>query len=143
MDKAVTPKPLGDIQLDIRTGEDFMLYLTVGGNVTDDHMEEFEEWARSVNRTMADITAKTGRKALTLIDVTHLNQFDIRTTTIVHDLMVANRGIAGKTAIYGSHSLAMTMLEAIIALTKRKNIKLFSTSEEATKWLREPGGESE
>ncbi len=133
----------GDILLTVNIGDDNVVYLGVGGNVTDDHMDEFEVWAKKVNAAITETAIKTNRRALTLLDVSRLNEFDIKTTTIVRDLMVSDKDVAGKTAIFGANHLASAMLQAIIALTKRKNVQLFTEREEATAWLKEPTPESE
>lgn len=121
--------------LDVSVDADDIIHLTVGGDVTDDHMGEFNAWIERVKKTVVEVAAKNPGNVRFLIDVTQLEQFDIQTTKAVHDLMIFNRPYVKKTAVYGANYLASVMLEAVIALTKRRNMKLFPTRTDAEAWL--------
>jgi len=127
-----------DVVLDVLVAPDGVVRMVVGGNVTNDHMREFGEWAEQVKRVIRDRSVEIGANVLTFIDVSTLEQFDIETTKIVHDLMVFDRDYVAKTAIFGANYVASLMLEAIIMITKRQNVKLFSDKDAAILWLRTP-----
>jgi len=131
MDKELTD----DVELQVSINSDGMVHMLVGGNVTDDHMREFSEWADRAKEAIKSQHDQTGARVLTLIDVSRLEQFDIQTTKIVHDLLVFDRDYVAKTAVFGANYVASLMLEAIIAITKRQNVKLFPQKEAAVSWL--------
>lgn len=125
-----------DVELGVAVDAEGVVQMLVGGNVTDDHIREFSEWAERAKEVIKNQHTQTGAQVFTLIDVSRLEQFDIQTTKIVHDLLVFDRDHVAKTAIFGANYVASLMLEAIIAITKRQNVKLFPKKEAAMGWLK-------
>jgi hypothetical protein len=124
-----------DVSLNVTVDASGVVHMFVGGNVTDDHIREFSEWADHAKEVIKGQYTQTGALVFTLIDVSRLEQFDIQTTKIVHDLLVFDRDYVARTGIFGANYVASLMLEAIIAITKRENVKLFPKKEAAVEWL--------
>lgn len=127
--------------LECVVGPDDIIYLTIGGSVTGEHIEAFKAWGEKVKAAMVMLSKKNPDRVLTLIDVSKLDAFDLATSGELYGLMKFNKNYATRTAVYGANYFAQVTTEAIIGLTHRTNMKIFSTREEAMGWLLK-GGEN-
>lgn len=121
--------------LDCTIGDDNIIYLTIGGNVTDDYMDTYLHWDESVRKAMVTVSSIQKDRVLTLIDVTRLQQFDSKITDNLFDLMKFNKDYATKTAVYGPNFFVRTALDGLIVMTRRKNMHVFGKRDEALAWL--------
>ena len=121
--------------LECVVGPDGMIYLTVGGSVTGEHIEEFKAWGEKIKAAMVMLSKKNPDRVLTLIDVTKLAEFDLATTRELYGLMKFNKNYATRTALFGASYFTQAMIEAMTGLTHRTNMKIFPTREEALAWL--------
>ena len=124
--------------LECRVGEDKMIYLTMGGDITmttPSVLEKFEQWAAELKDAMARVSAENNGHVLTLIDVTKMTQFDLAMINRVRELMEFNKQYATKTAVFGATSWVSMVVRSSLALTGRTNMRVFSDREEALEWL--------
>jgi hypothetical protein len=125
------------IELTCVIGADQVIYLTMGGDISREHITEFDIWAGKVRKAMVSVSEKNNKKVLTLIDITNLSGFDMVTTKALYRLMAFNRNYATKTAVYGAGAVIRLALDAIITATHRKTMKVFPDRTLAEAWLRD------
>ncbi|OGZ03723.1 MAG: hypothetical protein A2648_02090 [Candidatus Lloydbacteria bacterium RIFCSPHIGHO2_01_FULL_41_20] len=128
----------GKPNLHVSLGEDNMIHLVLGGNASEDYLEEVLAWAEKVKNAMrtAKANSKNG-KVLTLIDISTLDQFDQKSMAILQDLMSFNKDYATKTATFGGNLFSIMAQETVMLMTHRTNMKAFKKREEALAWLKE------
>jgi hypothetical protein len=123
------------IELTCVIGADQVIYLTMGGDISREHITEFDIWAGKVKKAMVSVSEKNNKKVFTLIDITRLNGFDMVTTKALYRLMAFNRNYATKTAVYGAGPVTRLALDAIITATHRTTMKVFPDRTVAESWL--------
>ena len=134
----IDPTDPGKPNLHVSIGEDNMIHLILGGNASEDYLDDVLAWAEQVKNAMrtAKAQSKDG-KVLTLIDISTLDQFDQKSMVILKDLMTFNKDYATKTATFGGNLFSIMAQDAVAHLTHRTNMKAFKTKEEALAWLKE------
>ncbi len=126
----------GEVELTCSIGdEDGIIYLTMGGNITKDTLEVFNAWAEKVKEAMRIAHSRATERVLTLIDATRVEQADMHSIEILHTLMEYNKQFVTKTAVFGANYFNKIIIEMALHLTRRTNMKLFNTRDEALQWL--------
>ena|SRR3989339_725672 len=126
--------------LECRVGENNMIYLRMGGDITMSILgvpEKFERWASDVRAAMMHVSVSNNGYVLTLIDVTEMAQFDLAIISRIRELMEFNKQYATKTAVFGATSWVSMVVRSTLALTGRTNMRIFSERDEALTWLAE------
>lgn len=124
--------------LECHVGENKMIYLMMGGDITmsvSGVSEKFDRWAADLKDAMVRVSAENNRNVLTLIDVTKMTQFDLAMINRVRELMEFNKQYATRTAVFGATSWISMVVRSSLALTGRTNMRVFSGREEALEWL--------
>ncbi len=128
------------ISFDATVSPEGIVELTLGGNASAYlHEAELQQWVNNATSMFEAQMQKQGGRALSLVDVSTLRDFDERAMEIVKNF-AANPILKNvKTAVIGGTLFSNMALRTIIVMTGRKNIKSFSTKDEALAWLNDSG----
>ncbi len=123
--------------LDISILPDGILYLTIGGDVSSyKSKDDLVEWINKAKTVISEIKNKDGDNARCITDVSLLSEFDEGSIEIMRDLADYKDSINIKTAVIGANLFSSMALKTIVFLTNRKNLKAFSSKEEALEWFK-------
>ncbi len=130
------------IILDARVGPHDIIQLTVGGKITNDRLYAFIDWTEKVKKLVKDMSDKHPGNVLILSDVSKVTHFESKPIVPLRELLHYNKQYPAKSAVIGAKDLTRVLLDTVISLTSRDNIKQFTTKEDALEWLlgtKEPG----
>jgi hypothetical protein len=84
---------------------------------------------------MRIVAARRPGRVLTLIDVRGTTEVDEKSTAALHELMLYNKQFATRTAVYGAEYFIRLIIDIALQVTKRNNMRVFDTRDEALTWL--------
>jgi len=122
-------------QFKIEVDQNNILHLKLGNVDSPEKLNHLREWSQEVKKTVVDIYKKTGKEILAIIDTTELEKYDSEAFLILTDLMKANESFVLKTASFGGNPDILLAQDTLLAMSGRKNFKMFKTKEEALAWL--------
>jgi hypothetical protein len=125
----------GEVHLTCELGDDDIIYLTMGGNVSGDTIDYFLEWAEKVKEAMREAYKRNPGHVLTLIDTRAIHEIDMDSVGELSKLLKYNKQYATRTAVYGANYFVHIIVEMALHISGRKNLEIFETKEEALKWL--------
>ncbi len=122
------------VVLEASLGADNIIYVTASGRFTNQHYELFMSW---VNHLQSLIVTQGATETTVPIcaDVSGVTHFETKIVRALRDMMNDNKKYGLKTAIVGANNMMQMLLDAIVALTGRTNIRQFPVQKEALDWL--------
>ena len=115
----------------VRDGKNF-IYLDLSGFMTNDEFVKLIEESKPVIEKYAE------RQLYTITNIESV-KFDTKTKKIVAEWMEHNKPYVKYGAVIGMDSIKKIMVNAIFALSGRKNMTSASTKEDAVAWLLRQG----
>ncbi len=128
---------VGEAELTCEISEDDIILLKMSGDVGNPTLDAFVEWGEKVKEAMRFLYNKNPDRVLTLIDASKVHEIDSETVSELYDLMRYNDKFVTRTAVFGANYFTRIIVELAIHITKRKNMKIFKTREEAMEYLLE------
>ena len=122
-------------QFKIEVDQNNILHLKLGNVDSPEKLNHLRKWSQEVKKTVVDVYKKTGKKILSIIDITELKKYDPEAFLILTDVMKANQSFVLKTASFGANPGILLAQDVLLAMSGRKNFKMFKTKEEALAWL--------
>ncbi|MDP3958375.1 MAG: hypothetical protein Q8Q36_02865 [bacterium] len=117
-------------------GDDNMIHLTLGGNISEEYLDDLKRWSEEVKNAMRRAKARsTDGEVLTLIDISTLDQFDQKSLAVLQELIKFNKDYATRTATFGGSVFAVLAQDAMALVSHRDNLKAFRAKEDALAWL--------
>lgn len=116
-----------------------IIYLTLGGAITKDYINEFKAWTAKIHQTVLDLHKKTGEKVKFLTDVTALDSMDKKILDDFIELLKFNKPYVYKSATFGGKLNALILLTITSVYSDRADFQHFKNKEEAEKWLSAAG----
>jgi hypothetical protein len=126
---------IGDAELSCSLGDDGIIYITMGGNLTTDTLDVFDQWSEKVKEAMRTAYANDSDRVLTLIDASRAQEADQKSIARLIELMRYNKQFVTRTAVFGPEHLIRLVIEIALRVTRRTNMKLFDEKDEALNWL--------
>jgi len=115
--------------------DDALIHLLLAGNLTDEYLPQFQNWARQVHQTVLTIYKKTGQKVRFLTDVSRLKYMSREIIKEFIKLLKANKIYVHKSATFGGNLETMAALSFSSVASDRANFQHFKTEKEARDWL--------
>lgn len=126
-----------NIVLEAVVGAHDVIYLTVAGKITNERFYAFVAWTEKVKKLVRDMSEKNPGNVLILSDVSGVSHFESKPIVPLRELLNYNKQYPAKSAVVGAKDLTRVLLDTVISLTSRVNIKQFPAKEEALAWLLE------
>ncbi len=126
-----------NIVLEAVIGAHDVIYLTIGGKITNERLYAFIAWTERVKKLVKEMSDKHPGNVLLLSDVSGVSHFESKPIVPLRELLNYNKQYPAKSAVVGARDLTRVLLDTVISLTSRVNIKQFATKEEALAWLME------
>ena len=105
------------------------------GDLTSKELTILRIWADKVRRMVDALYNRTGKKVLTLVDITDIRKYDAEAYLILSELMKDNEPHTLKTATFGGDNYIIAAQDILLALSGRTNFRNFQTKQEAVNWL--------
>ncbi len=116
---------------------DGIILMTLGGNIsTEEHGTELIAWVEKSKQLISEQKEKNAGRALCLIDINSLRDFDEGSVKILAGLASIPEISDVNTAVFGATMFTKMRLKIIIRLSGRKNIRHFDTTGAAIAWLK-------
>ncbi|KKU77509.1 MAG: hypothetical protein UY04_C0057G0004 [Parcubacteria group bacterium GW2011_GWA2_47_7] len=125
-----------EIILDAHVGPDDVIYLTIAGKITNNHLSDFVVWTETVKTLVKEMSKKNSGQISMLTDVRNVLHFESKPVVPLRELLAFNKQYPINSAIVGAKDFTRTLLDALIILTLRNDIHQFSTIDEALAWLK-------
>lgn len=110
--------------------------MLIKGRVRREVWDQFKKWIEDSQRIIKEQYEKTGKKVKTTVDLTETsNQYDSETIAALASFMKVNEPYIDRTATFGANTMIKFAEDLVITISGRKNIKAFTTKDEAVKWL--------
>ena len=126
-----------NIVLEAEVGAGDIIYLTVSGKITNERFYAFVAWTEKVKKLVREMSEKHPGNVLLLSEVSGVSHFESKPIVPLRELLNYNKQYPAKSAVVGARDLTRVLLDTVISLTSRVNIKQFKTKEEALVWLLE------
>lgn len=118
-----------------RIGPDGIIYLMLAGKIAGEDAERFIAWTEEVKDAIKSVHEKHPNRVLILSDVTALTHFEKKPIEALRTLLEYDKEYTTKSAIVGASPMVRMLVDAVVALSGRSNVKLFDTRDEALEWL--------
>ena len=127
--------PTDTLSLDAHLGGDGIIHLTPKGRISNRHLGQFSLWLDSVKVLIKERAESGVDPILVLADISEVTHYEQRPVTVLRELMDYDKQFPVRTAIVGGSKLAWILLDSLISILMRKNIRQFRTKDEAMLWL--------
>lgn len=121
--------------LEASVNPDGVVLLTLSGRITNAHLDEVVAWVEKVKVILQTEFEKKVDPILVMCDVSGISHFETKPVTAMRDLLSHDKQFPLVTAIVGPNNMIKMLVEALISLTRRTNIKQFPSEKEALEWL--------
>lgn len=129
--KSIVETKTGTLSSEI--GKDGMLHTRLSANITDvDELKKFTTESEGVVKRQYD---RTGKPLLSLVDVTELKGYVGGAVNEFVNYLRAVGPYISRTAVFGASDGIVMAEEMLLALSGRKNMRMFKTKGEAEAWL--------
>lgn len=125
-----------NLKLTCHIGTDKIIYLTAAGKINNNNLAVFTEWTEQIKTLMAEVS-KTENVVRVCTDVSGVEHFESKPIAPLRELLEYDKQYHMKSAIIGANFFMRNLMDAVIQLTGRTNIRQFETKEEALVWLLE------
>lgn len=129
------PDVSDELMLDASVGADDIIYLTVSGRITNAHADEFAKWAERVKMLIREMSKRQSTPVLICSDASGVRHFETKAVSLLRDLLDYDKQYNIKSAMFGAGTTTSMLLDAVIAWTRRTNLKQFAKKGEAIAWL--------
>lgn len=121
--------------LDAKLGDDGVIYIKASGKITNQHLEQFSHWTDSVKALIGERAAARVDPILVLADIGGITHYERKPVTILRELLDYDKQFPIRTAMVGASKFAGILIDSLIAILVRKNVRQFRTQTEAMLWL--------
>ncbi len=123
------------LALDAKLGNDGIIYIKASGKVTNQHLEQFSHWTDSVKSLISERAAAGIDPILVLVDIGGVTHYERKPVTILRELLDYDKQFPIRTAMVGASKLAAILIDSLVAILVRKNVRQFRSQSEAMLWL--------
>lgn len=123
------------LELGCHYGVDGVLYLFAAGKISNEHLEEYSTWADEVKKIIEERAAAGDNPIRVLSDISLVTHFERKPIAVLRELLAHDSRFPVRSAIVGGNRFAVLMLDSIISILRRENVRHFKDKETALRWL--------
>lgn len=112
-----------------------VIQLRMTGNLSSDHLEDFQAWSESVKLAMRTAKAHDKNRVFCIIDITGGIDADREALSELVKLVRHNKDYATRTGVYGANYFTTSLMDIALKLAGRTNMKTFPNRAEAEHWV--------
>lgn len=124
-----------NLTLSSNIGPDGIIYVTLGGKITNENFGVFEAWTRGLQSQIDIMAARKKFPILVYSDVSQVEHFERKPIRPLRELFAHDKQYEMKSAIVGSTFFVAKLIDAIVEFTGRTDVRQFSTKKDALAWL--------
>lgn len=124
-----------NLTLSSSIGPDNIIYVTLGGKITNDNIERFATWTKGLRAQIDTIAERKKFPILVYSDVSAVEHFERKPISPLRELFAHDGQYEMKSAIVGASFFVAKLIDAIVEFTGRTNVRQFETKAEALAWL--------
>lgn len=118
-----------------RYGTDGVLYLSAKGRITNDKLNTYAQWSSEVKAMIRERAEAGDNPILVLSDISGVSHVERKPVAILRELLTHDKQFPIRSAIVGNNHFVMLILDSIISLLHRNNVRYFNDTQSALKWL--------
>jgi hypothetical protein len=123
------------LSLSSSIGPDSIIYVTLGGKITNDNLNVFEVWTSGLQSQIDTMAARKKFPILVYSDVSRVEHFERKPIRPLRELFAHDKQYEMKSAIVGASFFVAKLIDAIVEFTGRTNVRQFETKKDALAWL--------
>ncbi len=123
-----------ELELSAEVANEGILCLKMSGDLGKSKIEALKKFSDDVKNITKDLYNEN-EDLRVLIDASKVHEIDSESLSELYDLMMHNSKFVSKAAVFGANYFTRIIVELAIHITKRKNMKIFKTREEAMEYL--------
>ncbi len=124
-----------NLTLSSSIGPDSIIYVTMGGKITNDNLDVFEAWTKGLQSQVDTMAAQKKFPVLVYSDVSQVEHFERKPIRPLRELFAHDKQYEMKSAIVGASFFVAKLIDAIVEFTGRSNVRQFETKKDALAWL--------
>ena len=124
-----------ELLLTHRYGIDGVIYLTISGKINNDQLLKYSTWADEVKNLIRERSLLGDNPILVLSDISGVTHFERKPIAVLKELLSYDAQFPIRSAIVGGNRYAVLILDSIVSLLRRSDVRHFGDKESALKWL--------
>lgn len=121
--------------LDAHVSNEKIIILRLTGKFTNQYLEEFSHWSDTVKSLISERNIAGDNPILVIADLKGDTHFERKPITVVRELLNYDKQFPLRTAIISNDGNLSILLNSLISILMRKNIRQFRSESEAMFWL--------
>lgn len=118
-----------------RYGVDGIIYLTISGKINNDQLLKYSAWADEVKNLIRERALLGDDPILVLSDISGVTHFERKPIAVMKELLSYDAQFPLRSAIVGGNRFAVLILDSIVSLLRRSDVRHFGDKESALTWL--------
>jgi hypothetical protein len=123
------------LSLEHRYGVDGILYLSASGRIENEELENFARWTDEVKALIRGRAEAGDVPVLVLSDISKVTHFERKPIAVLRELLSHDAQYELRSAIVGGSRFATLVLDSIVSILHRNDMRHFKNKDEALKWL--------
>lgn len=115
--------------------EQGVIQLRMSGNLSIDHLDDFQAWSEAVKLAMRTAKARDEARVFCIINISGGIDADRETLSELIKLVRHNKDYATRTGVYGANYFTTSLMDIALKLAGRTNMKTFPNRTEAEHWV--------
>lgn len=116
-------------------GADKVLYLTAKGRITNIELSKYATWSQEVKAIVRERANAGDDPILVLSDISGVTHVERKPVAILRELLTHDKQFPIRSAIVGDNRFVMLILDSILSLLRRTNVRYFKDTKTALAWL--------
>ena len=127
--------PDDELVLTYRLGVDGVIYLSASGKISNAQLLKYSSWADEVKALIHERAGAGDNPILVLSDISGVTHFERKPIAVLRELLSYDSQFLIRSAIVGGNRFAILVLDSIVSLLRRTDVRHFKDKDSAQKWL--------
>ena len=124
-----------ELVLTHRFGVDGIVYLTAAGKISNAQLLKFSAWADEVKALIHERATLGDNPILVLTDISGVTHFERKPIAVLREMLSYDSQFPLRSAVMGGNRFAILVLDSIVSLLRRTDLRHFKDKDTAMKWL--------
>lgn len=124
-----------ELVLTHRFGVDGIVYLSAAGKISNAQLDKYSEWADEVKALILERATLGDNPILVLTDISGVTHFERKPIAVLREMLSYDSQFPLRSAVVGGNRFAVLVLDSIVSLLRRTDLRHFKDKDAALKWL--------
>lgn len=116
-------------------GVDGIVYLSAAGKISNAQLLKYSSWADEVKALIHERALLGDNPILVLTDISGVTHFERKPIAVLREMLAYDSQFPLRSAVVGGNRFAVLVLDSIVSLLRRNDIRHFNDKDAAMKWL--------